>query len=183
MKCSASWLPNSLLTLSRRFLRAQRTTTRNYKTRVSSRYIVHTSVCLKTNLSSSISLKKVSRLVCSRPRRFTWKTTTVVCLRLLNLSTSLSTRSRSRATLPTRVPTGWLSRSTIKTSLCCLISPLRCRLSKTRPLLATRRNSRRRMSSWLTMACRASVYTLSSSCSRLTPCSTKTTNMSLWMAR
>ena len=85
--------------------------------------------------------------------------------------------------LPTRVPTGWLSRSTIKTSSCCLISPLRCRLSKTRPLLATRRNFRRRMSSWLTMACRASVYTLSSSCSRLTPCSTKTTNMSLWMAR
>ena len=61
--------------------RVRRLTTRRSWRKASSLSIVHTRPCLRTSRSSSTSLRKVSRLACSRQRSTIWRTTTAACPR------------------------------------------------------------------------------------------------------
>ena len=69
--------------------RVRRLTTRRSWRKASSLSIVHTRPCLRTSRSSSTSLRKVSRLACSRQRSTIWRTTTAACPRQLSRSSSL----------------------------------------------------------------------------------------------
>ena len=71
-------------------------TTKRISRQVSSPSSVHTKHCQRIRLSSNTSPNLASRQVCSRPKRYTWRTTTAACPKLPTRCSSSAMRSRSR---------------------------------------------------------------------------------------
>ena len=87
-ECRNSWPHSTSLRPRSSLPRGRPRTTRRRQLPVSSRCSVPTRLCPRTNRSSSSSPNQASRPGCSPRRRYTWRTTTNVCLRPWSRSTS-----------------------------------------------------------------------------------------------